>query len=106
MRARLLETRGKSREEGKSEDKGVEKRWMQPPSIDKTLSTKNIRLENETLIVNGSHVAKQTDGNIYSRRRIFCRRDKVCTCSLGNATLAAWKIGEPGRGEVRSRRML
>lgn len=33
---------------------------MQPPSIDKTLSTKNIRLENETLIVNGSHVAKQT----------------------------------------------
>lgn len=81
-------------------------RWMQPPSIDKTLSTKNIRLENETLIVNGSHVAKQTDGNIYSRRRVFCRRDKVCTCSLGNATLAAWKIGEPGRGEVRSRRML
>lgn len=49
MRTRLLETRGKSREEGKSEDKGVEKRWMQPPSIDKTLNTKNIRLENETL---------------------------------------------------------
>lgn len=49
MRARLLETRGKPREEGKSEDKSVEKLAVDAPSIDKTLSTKNIRLENETL---------------------------------------------------------
>lgn len=81
-------------------------RWMQSPSIDKTFKYEEYKAGERNATVNGSHVAKQTDGNIYSRRRVFCRRDKVCTCSLGNATLAAWKIGEPGRGEVRSRRML
>ena len=33
MRTRLLETRGKSREEGKSEDKGVEKLAVDAASV-------------------------------------------------------------------------
>lgn len=85
--------------------------WMQSPFITKILN--NLFTEtgrsSGTFTVNGSHVAKQTDGNIYSRRRVFCRsgrRDKVCTCvRLVTQRSRRWKIGEPGRGEVRSRRI-
>lgn len=50
----------------------------------------------ETWLVNGSHVAKQTNGNIYSRSFVEAV-DKATKFARVPCSSNAWKIGEPGR---------